>query len=66
MMVRDIVSFLSKVLVASLLISVAIKYGGPYLGVPATPIVALVGVLTPALLVAIALGWRLFQDSPTA
>jgi hypothetical protein len=61
-MVGDILSFLAKVLVASLVLSVAIKYGGPMLGIPATPVAALIGVLSPTVIVAIALGWRLLQD----
>ena len=43
---------------ASLAIAYAIKYWGPQLSVPATGRVALSAVLLPAIVVAIALGWR--------
>ena len=47
-----------KVLMASLLIAIAIKYLGPQLSVPATSSIALTAVLLPTIILAIALGWR--------
>jgi hypothetical protein len=47
-----------KVLILSLVISVLIKYVGPSLPVAATSVNALIAILTPALIVAIALVWR--------
>jgi hypothetical protein len=50
--------FILKVVVASALISVAIKYGGPYLPVQGTPTTALIAVLSPSILMAILLSMR--------
>jgi hypothetical protein len=51
-----------KVILASAALSWGIKYIGPQLSVPATSIVALVVVLTPPLVVAGLLGWRLWRN----
>lgn len=50
--------FLVKVFLFSTALSLAIKYGGALL--PATPTAtnALIGVMLPTLILAIALGWR--------
>ncbi|HEY9853933.1 MAG TPA: hypothetical protein V6D28_30975 [Leptolyngbyaceae cyanobacterium] len=53
--------FLLKVLVLSAIISVLIKYGGPLLNVNGTPLVALILVLLPSIVLAIALWWRFSQ-----
>jgi membrane protein YdbS with pleckstrin-like domain len=65
---RNIVGFMStqanfilKVLILSAGISVLIKYVGPYLAVAATSSNALFALLTPALIVAIALLWRAWK-----
>jgi hypothetical protein len=50
--------FIVKVFGLSALISVAIKYGAPYLAVPETNATAIAVVLLPSILMAIALGWR--------
>ena len=54
-------NFILKVLILSAGISVLIKYVGPYLAVAATSSNALFAVLTPALIVAIALLWRAWK-----
>jgi small basic protein len=48
-----------KVFVISAVVSAAIKYVGPNLGVATTPVNALISVLTPTLMLAIALLWRM-------
>jgi uncharacterized integral membrane protein len=48
------VSFIFKVLILSAGVSVAIKYGGPNLPVTPTSVNALVAVVTPSLILAIA------------
>lgn len=52
-----VLSTLTKVLLASLGISLAIKYGGPYLPLTGTSATAAVIVVAPSILLAIALGW---------
>ncbi|HIK14139.1 MAG TPA: hypothetical protein IGS53_02375 [Leptolyngbyaceae cyanobacterium M33_DOE_097] len=53
--------FLLKVLVLSLLLSVAIKYGGPYLPVQGNQTTVLTAITLPSIVMAIALGWRWFN-----
>jgi hypothetical protein len=48
-----------KVFVISAVASAAIKYGGPSLGVATTSGNALIAVLAPTLMLAIALFWRM-------
>ncbi|MDX2230022.1 MAG: hypothetical protein NW220_10310 [Leptolyngbyaceae cyanobacterium bins.349] len=50
--------FILKVLIASTLIAIAIKYGGAYLPVQGTTLTALIAVLSPSILMAILLGLR--------
>lgn len=50
--------FIVKVFAFSTLIAVAIKYGAPYLEVSETNTIALIAVVLPSILMAIALGWR--------
>ena len=50
--------FIVKVFLLSALISVAIKYGAPYLAVSETNTTVLIVVVLPSILMAIALGWR--------
>ncbi len=52
------VNFILKVLIFSAGVSVAIVYGGPSLPVAATSVNVIVAVVTPTLIVAIALVWR--------
>lgn len=54
--------FILKVLILSLIISVAIKYVGPYLAIPATSLNAIIAVSLPAILVGTFLIWRTFFD----
>lgn len=57
----DIAQFVLKVFLFSTVLSVAIKYGGPLLAIPANATVGLVAVFLPSVLLAIALGWRALQ-----
>jgi hypothetical protein len=56
--------FILKLLALSALISVSIKYLGPQVSIDATDINALVIVLLPTVMMAIALFWR-FQSAKT-
>lgn len=51
-----------KVLVLSSVLSVAIKYLGPSLPIPATNTTALIITLLPALGMGLALAWRAWQQ----
>jgi membrane protein YdbS with pleckstrin-like domain len=53
--------FILKLLIISAAISVAIKYGAPWLNIPATSAVALVFVLTPSFVLGGILLWRGWQ-----
>jgi len=55
------VNFIVKVLVLSAGISVLLKYGGPLVPVAGTSANALIAVLTPSIVLAIALWWRARQ-----
>jgi hypothetical protein len=50
--------FIVKLLLISALISLLIKYAFPYLAIPGTDTVALIIVLLPTVIMAIALLWR--------
>ncbi|NEO29249.1 MAG: hypothetical protein F6K36_02090 [Symploca sp. SIO3C6] len=54
-------NFILKVFIISVGISVLIRYGAPSLPIAATTVNALIGVLTPTLIVAIGLWWRVVQ-----
>ncbi|WP_110984443.1 hypothetical protein [Acaryochloris thomasi] len=54
--------FLVKILVLSAVISVAIRYLGPLLPLPATSSVALALVLSPTVIMSVALAWRANQS----
>jgi len=47
-----------KVFLVSIGLAIAIKYGAPFLSVPVTATAALVGVLSPPLILGLILGWR--------
>lgn len=47
--------FILKILIISFAVSVAIKYGGPTLSIPATNVSAVIGVFSPTLVIVIAL-----------
>ncbi len=55
---EGMVGVIGKVAILSIVLSVAIKYGGPFLPIAATTTNALVAVWVPALLLATLLGWR--------
>jgi len=59
------VGLLLKVSIFSLALSYVIKYGGPLLALPTASSVALAGVLTPVLVMAMMLGLRWYQSSKT-
>ncbi|WP_427157161.1 hypothetical protein ACQFX9_17140 [Aliinostoc sp. HNIBRCY26] len=58
-------SFIVKLLLASALLSALIKYVAPYFPLPATDATALVTVLLPTLIMAIALAWRFQAQKQT-
>ncbi len=55
---KDQLSFVLKVFFLSVVISLLIKYAGPFLFIPATSVNALIIVLFPTVMMAIALLWR--------
>ncbi|NEQ96114.1 MAG: hypothetical protein F6K30_05220 [Cyanothece sp. SIO2G6] len=55
------IGLIGKVMVLSLLISLAIKYLVPFLAIPATDTVALIIVLLPCIIMMGLLGWRTVQ-----
>jgi hypothetical protein len=59
----DIASTITKVFLASLGISLVIKYGVPYLTLPNSGQLALGLVLLPTVVMAIALGWDAVRSS---
>ncbi len=56
-------SFIVKILLLSGGLSIAIKYGGPYLAIPATTGVVLSLIFLPSLLLALLLGWRAWRST---
>ncbi|MFE1745949.1 hypothetical protein [Coleofasciculus sp. H7-2] len=50
--------FILKVLVISAALSILIKYGGPYLSIPATPALVLMVVFLPTLIMAVSFWQR--------
>lgn len=57
--------FIFKVLIISLLLSVVIKYVGPYLNIPLTAQIVLIIVPLPSIILGIALLWRYQQQQKT-
>ncbi len=57
-------SFILKVLIFSGFISVLIKYVGPSLAIAPTSVHTLIAVLTPTLVLAMALFWRAKNYQP--
>jgi hypothetical protein len=53
-----VVGFITQVLLVSLLISLAIKYGGPVLEIEPTALNALLGITVPPLIIAFLLIWQ--------
>lgn len=60
---NNAVKFLLKVMVASALISLGIKYIGPLLGIPTNSALALIAVLLPPLFLGGLLSWRSFNPT---
>jgi hypothetical protein len=60
------VGFVSKVLITSAGVAIAIKYGGSYLNIAPTSVNAMVAVLVPTLIMAGLLGWRAQQAAHRA
>jgi hypothetical protein len=58
-------NFILKVFILSAGVSVLIKYGSPSLPVTATSVNVLIAVLTPTLVLAIALLWRAWKHKAT-
>ncbi len=54
----DTLRFIVKVVLASALLSTAIKYGGPLLQLPVSPYISLLLVLSPAVLMGLWLTWQ--------
>ncbi|MEL7086509.1 MAG: hypothetical protein AAF268_06260 [Cyanobacteria bacterium P01_A01_bin.3] len=52
---QQAITYLLKLVVLTLALSIAVKYGGPYLHVPEKPAIALAILLTPAAIVSITL-----------
>jgi hypothetical protein len=50
--------FIAKVLIASLILSLGIKYLAPLLNIPSNEITALLAVFIPPVALGLALGWR--------
>jgi hypothetical protein len=50
--------FIAKVLIASLILSLAIKYLAPLANIPGNDTTALVAVFVPPIALGLALGWR--------
>ncbi|MDA0269252.1 MAG: hypothetical protein O3A14_20425 [Cyanobacteria bacterium] len=59
----EILRFLLKLLVPSLLLAIAIRVGGPQLSIPATATVSLILVLTPSVVMGGFLGYRLWHSN---
>jgi hypothetical protein len=55
---NDRLSFIIKVLLASTILSFAIKYGGGLLSIEPTATNAIVAISLPTLIVAVILAWR--------
>jgi membrane protein implicated in regulation of membrane protease activity len=56
---------LLRVILISLSLSAAIKYGAPLLEIPGNNATATIGVFLPVLLVALSLVWRQIQKKST-
>ncbi len=59
------IGFVSKVLLLSTVLSVAIKYGGPFLAIAPGTINVAIAVILPALIMVIILGGRLLLTGKT-
>ncbi|WP_227350878.1 hypothetical protein [Planktothrix agardhii] len=57
------ITFLLKVLLLSLGLSVLIKFVGPLLAIPTSSTIALIAVCLPSVILALLFSWRLRQHS---
>jgi hypothetical protein len=57
--VTQTIGFLLKLLLFSALLSVLIKYAAPFLGIPATVTNVLIMILSPTIIMATVLLWRI-------
>ncbi|MGJ5673546.1 MAG: hypothetical protein ACR9NN_08055 [Nostochopsis sp.] len=62
---KNQLGFVLKVFLLSAVISLWIKYAGPFLFIPGTSINALIIVLLPTVIMAIALLWRFQAQKPS-
>ncbi|MFE4106022.1 hypothetical protein [Almyronema epifaneia] len=58
----DRLGFIVKVFIASAVVAGLIKYAAPALAIPANATSSLILVLSPSLLMAAVLSWRLWQQ----
>jgi hypothetical protein len=59
---KDSLGIILKIAIASGGLAIAIKYGAPYLDIPANSAVALLSVLLPAGVMTILLGWKTLRS----
>lgn len=59
---NDRTLFVSKVLLASLALSLAIKYLAPLANIPGNDLTALIAVFLPPVALGLSLGWRSIQN----
>jgi hypothetical protein len=60
------IGFILKVLILSIVLSLAIKYAAPSLAIPTTNLNALIGILLPTGAMAITLLWRAWRADLSA
>ena len=60
------VEFVVKVILLSTVLSFAIKYGGRYLSIPSTNLVAAIIVCSPAIAIGLILGWQYWHLPPNS
>lgn len=61
-MEKSSINLVLKVLGASLVLAIAIKYGAPYLAIPPTSAIALISVLLPSVILAGVLGREMKEE----
>lgn len=54
--------FIVKIVAISVLLTVAIKYGGPILPIQDNPATVLIIITAPSMILAIVLGWRWYKS----
>lgn len=57
--------FILKLVILSTIISVIIRYAAPSVPIAATSVNGLIGILTPTVILAIALVWRAVSHQPS-